>query len=184
MRFLYCLYPFFYWLKIGAYWSRTKSLYEAIRKILLTIRWMYLGLAIQKIVDGIYIGDIESQTRMQVRKENGIGALLNCAFEIRPKLREDELYYHLPLHDCEWIESTHIITGLYFIGKAREMRKKVLIACAGGASRSASLILAYMISEGWDMNDALRHMQKIRPVINPHPLCLQSIRTFFNIPPY
>jgi len=64
------------------------------------------------------------------------------------------------------------------------MEKKVLIACAGGASRSASIILAYMISEGWNMNDALQHMQKIRPVINPNPLCLLSIRTFFNIPPY
>jgi len=91
VRFLYCLYPFFYWLKTGAYGCRKKTLYETIRAILLTIKWMFLGMTIQKIIDGIYIGDIESQMRIEVRKENRIGALLNCAFEIKPKLRENEL---------------------------------------------------------------------------------------------
>ena len=179
-RWIYRLYLYHHWIKTmedGSYWRLSKRL---LRPLLLTIRWQIMYMAIQKIIDGIYIGDVASLMESQGRKELRIKALLCCAREINPNLDGIEDYMWMPLFDCDWISPEHIEDGIGFI----KDHKPVLVACVGGASRSASIILAYMISEGWDMNDALSHMQKIRPVINPHPLMLLSIRRYFKIPPY
>jgi protein-tyrosine phosphatase len=191
MRFFHCIYPALYWLKVGAYWrNEQKGLYIIMRRLLSTLRWMVLDVAIQKITDNVCIGDVESLMDAHVRKENGIGAVLCCAEELERKTfktiryNEHELYWSIPLKDSQLMEKENIESGLQFIRLAIKLKQKVLVACAGGASRSAGIILCYMIEEGWDMNKALSYMQKIRPIINPHPLILLSIRRYYGIPPY
>ena len=178
MRWINRLRLYIHWaetMKDGSYWRLSKSLLRYITALLLTIRWQVMYMSIQKILDGIYIGDIDSLMDSQGRKRLGIKSVLCCAREINPNLDGITDYMWMPLFDCDWITPEHIDGGIRFI----KAHKPVLVACMGGASRSASIILAYMISEGWDMDKALLHMQKIRPVINPHPLMILSIKRYF-----
>ena len=140
---------------------------------------MVIGVAIQRIIDRIYIGDIESLMDSQRRKEFNIKTMICCAREIIPNLNEIEDYMWLPLFDSDWIAPEFIRDTIRFINNHKD--KPILIACAGGVSRSAGLILCYMIEQGWDMDEALKYMQKIRPIINPHPLIILSIRRYFDI---
>jgi len=143
---------------------------------------MILGMGIQKILDNIYIGDIDGLMDSQRRKEYNIKAMICCAKEINPNIEGIRHFMWIPLKDLGWIDKEVFDDAIRFI----QMWKKenILIACAGGASRSASIILAYMINEGWNLDEALKYMQKIRPIINPLPSMLLSIRRYFKIPPY
>ena len=141
---------------------------------------------ISKILHNIYIGDIHDMTNVQTLKEMRIGAILNCAIEHHKTVfniikTEDTIkfYWQLPLHDADWIEGEWILSGIQYINLALKLRKKVLVACAAGMSRSVGIVLAYMMSEGWEYNEAFLHIRKKRPCMSPHRLVLLSVRRYF-----
>lgn len=146
---------------------------------------------ISKILDNIYIGDMHDMTNNQALKEIGIGAVLCCAIELHKKVLRSivendniKFYWLLPLHDANWIEEGWILSGIQYIRLALQFKLKVLIGCAAGMSRSVGIVLAYMIDQKWDFNDAFLHIRKKRPCISPHPLILLSVRRYFGIPDF
>ena len=50
----------------------------------------------------------------------------------------------------------------------------VLVACAAGMSRSASMVIAYLVRTGWAADAAYRHVKSVRPIICPMPAMLTS----------
>lgn len=172
-----------HWNITGAYWKHTKSLYSWLRRQYLTLKWMLFDMTIQRVLKRIYIGDVASLKVPDAREQLRIKAMVCCAREINPNLEGIKYFLHLPLYDGDWIHPEFIEDAMRFIHRHARHRP-VLIACAGGASRSAGIILCYMIEKGWNFNDALKHLQKIRPIVNPHPLILLSIRKYYKIPPY
>lgn len=54
---------------------------------------------------------------------------------------------------------------------------RVLVACAAGKSRSASMVVGFLVRSGWDVPTALEHLRKCRPIIAPVPAMLQSVLT-------
>ncbi|KTD25195.1 dual specificity protein phosphatase family protein [Legionella maceachernii] len=56
------------------------------------------------------------------------------------------------------------------INQAREARKKVLINCQMGMSRSATLAILYMMETyGVSLVQAYRYLQRYRPIVEPNP---------------
>lgn len=54
----------------------------------------------------------------------------------------------------------------------------VLVHCSMGISRSASIVIAYLIKEkNMTYSDALRYVKKKRHIINPNPSFAQQLRT-------
>ncbi|CAB4434072.1 unnamed protein product [Rhizophagus irregularis] len=61
-----------------------------------------------------------------------------------------------------------------FIHEANQEGGRVLIHCWAGVSRSATLVLAYLLKQGLTYLDAFNHLKKRRPIIEPNPgFCLQ-----------
>jgi protein-tyrosine phosphatase len=55
------------------------------------------------------------------------------------------------------------------IQSALKEKKRILVHCAAGISRSASLVIAYlMIENKWTYEEAYHYLQKRRPQINPN----------------
>ncbi|HHT9117680.1 MAG TPA: protein-tyrosine phosphatase family protein [Candidatus Hypogeohydataceae bacterium YC38] len=54
--------------------------------------------------------------------------------------------------------------------------QKVCVACDAGISRSAGAVVAYLVSKGITVEDAVAFVKFRRPMANPHPLILESIR--------
>ena len=54
----------------------------------------------------------------------------------------------------------------------------VYLHCRYGASRSATVALAYMLCLGWGLGDALAHCKRVRPAVSPIPAFLEQLQDF------
>jgi len=131
--------------------------------------------SINKIDNGIYLGDKYSAKDKSFLMANGITHVLNCA-EGRDEYQVDtnEHYYRntpikyfgIPGHDRpSWNISVYFEAAARFIDQAVKSGGKVLIHCVVGVSRSATILLAYlMIHRGMDAAMALQYVFKRRRV--------------------
>ncbi|HCN20521.1 MAG: hypothetical protein A2060_06335 [Planctomycetes bacterium GWA2_50_13] len=53
--------------------------------------------------------------------------------------------------------------------------ERVCVACDAGISRSAGAVTAYLVSQGMDVDGALRLVKSKRSITKPHPLIVESI---------
>lgn len=51
-----------------------------------------------------------------------------------------------------------------------------------GVSRSGATVVAYAMKQyGWSLEQALRHVQELRPVVRPNPGFLRQLHTYQGI---
>lgn len=62
---------------------------------------------------------------------------------------------------------SHLYEGVAFIHEAVEGGGKVYVHCAAGVGRSPTLVAAYFIHQGMEVNDALDRIVEPRPIITP-----------------
>ena len=57
---------------------------------------------------------------------------------------------------------------------------KIYLHCAAGISRSAAVMVGHLMRrEGLAMSQALRHVQQIRAIVNPHPAHMMALLEIF-----
>lgn len=111
--------------------------------------------------------------------ERGIGFLINCAKEkgrLVPRRRktlaaEGLEVVNLELDDVPEENLTDAIKTFFaIIKRAKSEKKKCLIYCHSGMSRSVSLVLAYLLAcERMSLIEAFSHVKKIRMFASPNP---------------
>lgn len=58
----------------------------------------------------------------------------------------------------------------------------MLVHCKMGVSRSAATVAAYAMKQyGWTLEQALRHVQELRPIARPNPGFLRQLQTYQGI---
>lgn len=58
----------------------------------------------------------------------------------------------------------------------------MLVHCKMGVSRSAATVLAYAMKQyGWGLEQALIHVQELRPIVRPNPGFLRQLQTYQGI---
>lgn len=67
-----------------------------------------------------------------------------------------------------------VLTALDFVAE-RILVGNVLVACAAGMSRSASMVIGYLVRCGWDQVDAHEAVWRARSKIAPVPKMLESV---------
>lgn len=65
--------------------------------------------------------------------------------------------------------------GVAFIREQRGLGRPVLVQCGAGMSRSVTFALAYLHTEGMDLQDAIRLITRRRRQALPHVILLQSL---------
>ena len=66
-----------------------------------------------------------------------------------------------------------------FIKKHVENGKGVLVRCAAGVSRSASMVAAYLMqTRKWTLANTLKYMKDARPIVAPNPNFIKQLKTF------
>lgn len=69
-----------------------------------------------------------------------------------------------------------------FVEAARAQGTRVLVHCKMGVSRSAATVIAYAMKQyGWSLEQALRHVQELRPIARPNPGFLRQLQTYQGI---
>ncbi len=131
------------------------------------------------IIDNIYLGGNDAASDENYLKQYNITTVINCAEEIVSvykdiKLLELNLYdsFNQPLFP-------KFEVAYKFIKK--NSKNNILIHCALGVSRSASLVAFYMMKEkGWDYDTCYNYMKERRPIVDPNSNFVGQLREYYD----
>ncbi|XP_055987786.1 protein phosphatase Slingshot homolog 3 [Sorex fumeus] len=131
----------------------------------------------------LYLGSEWNAANLEELQRNRVSHILNMAREIDNFFPERFTYHNVRLWDEEsaqllphWKE-TH-----RFVEAARAQGTRVLVHCKMGVSRSAATVVAYAMKQyGWGLEQALRHVQELRPAARPNPGFLRQLHTYQGI---
>ncbi|XP_069835369.1 dual specificity protein phosphatase 13A-like [Dendropsophus ebraccatus] len=139
---------------------------------------------VDEIIPNLYLGDVVIASDKKKLKKMGITHILNAAHASWECTGDgidygpDVQYYGITAEDCpEFNMSIYFRRGAQFIHQALNTpNRKILVHCVLGKSRSATLVLAYlMIYQGFSLADAIRHVSE-RRCIAPNRGFLQQLQ--------
>ena len=134
-----------------------------------------------KIVDGIWLGNYRSAYNKNELDNNNIKYIINISDKIECPFN-DIKYLYIPIRDkysCHPKTSYYIVRNYLkafeFINNALDKKQNVLIHCVRGHSRSASIVLFYLIYKyKLSYVEALLYIKHIRPKALNRPLCMNK----------
>ena len=123
---------------------------------------------IDHIIDNIYLGDFRTADNIDILKEHNITHIINCAFNLPNKYPEQITYKRLELRDetdqpiIEKLEEAY-----QFIKENKD--KNIFVHCVFGKSRSASVVIFYIMKEKkLNFNEAKNIVKNIRQIVEPN----------------
>lgn len=128
---------------------------------------MYTG---SKITENIYISDFASSLNKEKLQEEGITHILSTVLGVEPIFPDDFIYKNIYIRDTEKenIEK-YFDECADFIKEAIDANGKILVHCSYGISRSASIVIAYLIKyEGKKFREAYDYLKEKREIIEPN----------------
>eukprot|EP00056_Hartaetosiga_gracilis_P004277 m.73515 g.73515 ORF g.73515 m.73515 type:complete len:273 (-) comp11773_c0_seq1:1962-2780(-) len=135
--------------------------------------------AMQMVIPSLFIGSMNTAVNKSLLMENGITHVC-CCFDMKPPFPDQFTYKVLNANDSpdqnmlQFFEETNT-----FIANAINEGGKVLVHCAAGISRAATVTLAYMIySSPLTLEQAYTHLKHVREVICPNKGFVEQLQTF------
>ena len=111
-----------------------------------------------EIIDGLYLGTVKFALGCPFK-------VLNLSEEYVPEAK------WLPVRDGDEIARNNVLGAFDFI---RSNLPGVLVCCAQGQSRSACLVIGYLMTLGYTQDQAYRLVESKRFIL-PHPRTLNSV---------
>lgn len=115
-------------------------------------------------------GEKVAGSRAVLNKYN-IKCIVNAAIECENSFPNDFSYLRLELYDsCNQKCLFELFDkAIDFIHKARDLNQNVLVHCRAGQSRSATIVVAYLMKTlNFDLARAYSYVQRRRPAISPN----------------
>lgn len=125
------------------------------------------GAHVGQVLENLWIGDRYIAGDPEWLEQHNIEVVVNCTAEL-PRGPRTPPELHLPLEDGEApAQLTALLRGLaQRLGEYKH--KNILIHCSAGVSRSATVVLTYlMLVQGLTYSAALRFLQTRWPQANP-----------------
>ena len=130
------------------------------------------------ILDNIYLGDVSAAENETYLKSFNISLVINCAYEWISDY-QDLKFYELNLTDHYPQQLFPIFELAYKVIKYNKKRK-ILIHCMSGKSRSASLVIFYLMKEKkWDYDQCFNFVKEKRPGIRPNSGFEKQLREYY-----
>ncbi|KAJ1503428.1 hypothetical protein HMI54_015014 [Coelomomyces lativittatus] len=124
--------------------------------------WLYLG-------PDLFTSNIDDAIKLM--KSLNVSAILNMTFEVNPMTQSAfPIYKQIACQDTadEKIEE-FLDPATEFIENVRLQGKTIYVHCKAGVSRSATVVLAYLVRyQKMPLEDAHRFLRSKRPVIAPN----------------
>lgn len=132
-----------------------------------------------------YLGNYMNGAELSLANPLDIRAVLNVSTEPPYPKRPGVNYMEIPFDDGHAIPKEAFMKCMDFLMFQYETGTKTLVHCAAGISRSAGTLAAFMhISNQLPFDAALTHIKKRRPIVQPHPEIITSVRKLLKIWPY
>jgi protein-tyrosine phosphatase len=144
-----------------------------------------------EITDHIFIGNVYAVIGDYRNKETDILDILNIKTVISAITEEEYEDYYIGQEDfcnVDWHRlvidddpeeniSKHFFDVHAAIQRAIDKGHRVIVHCAAGISRSATLVIAYlMIENHWTFQEAFDYVRKRRSIINPNPGFIKQLK--------
>jgi len=127
-----------------------------------------------RIVPYLYLGSATSVTGKYARDimlsdEHKIAAIVNVT-RVENAFPKDFEYLQIDIEDRDGVDiDKHFESANEFIHRHREAKQAVIVHCMAGSSRSATIVIAYLVRHcGYTLKAAFEHVLALRPVIDPN----------------
>jgi protein-tyrosine phosphatase len=136
-----------------------------------TIYYFYIGLKTinySKINENIFLGNIKTASNEEIIKKENI----SCSLEIHDKYKNNKRiegveYLSLEFDDRGFVViSEYLKQSIKFLEECEKQNKKVLVHCSFGVSRSASMVIGYLISKGVPFHEAFKMVRSKRDLMD------------------
>ncbi|KAI1291736.1 Protein phosphatase Slingshot [Halotydeus destructor] len=141
-----------------------------------------MGTATQ-IFEYLYLGSEWNASNLEELKLKGVGKILNVTREVDNFYPGAFDYYNIRVYDDDSTEMIRHWDKTYrYIYKSMEEGSKVLVHCKMGISRSASVVIAYVMkSKNWSLKQALQFVKNKRNCIRPNENFLKQLEVYQGI---
>ena len=162
-------------------WGRNEWLYWAYSKIKSNIQ-KYLNNTFEstEIIDNLWIGSLESSCNKQALQERNIETIISAVLGASAMFPFDFKYERAKLRD---VEDENIIKEfdklLPIIRKELVNNRGVLCHCIAGRSRSASIVVAYLIRyHNMTAEEALKYIKNKRTQVDPNSGYINQLKEY------
>lgn len=133
-----------------------------------------------KIEPQLYLGSLKAAKNKHLLELEGINSIVQVLSADSAQEHHENINYH-----CIQIDDSpendiviHIPSAIEFIQDQIANGKNVLVHCAYGVSRSASIIIGFLMTKyGICYDEALRRVKEKRRCVNPNPGFEMQLRT-------
>ena len=131
-----------------------------------------------KIIDRLYLGSYANAHNKAYMKSLGITHILSIA-PLEPVFPKDFKYLTIQIDDSLDSDLTPYFQSCHnFIDDARK-EGGILIHCAAGISRSASIVIAYLMKHnGWSYEQSYHYTCKCRKIICPNGSFIKQLKAY------
>ena len=134
-----------------------------------------------EIVNGLYIGSIDSSYDLQTLKMMRITHIISVLPGYIPPYPNDFKYMVINAMDDENTNLSSVFEeSNKFIDDAFENAGNILVHCMMGKSRSATIVGAYLINTfGMNIDEVLKFLKSKRSIIQPNKYFEQQLRKYY-----
>jgi protein-tyrosine phosphatase len=126
----------------------------------------------------LYVGPQYNRYGLRHLKRAHVQAVVNLRKEYDDAVHGlllDE-YCYLPTNDDDAPTIEQLKQGVEFIRQQHTAGKRVYIHCGGGIGRAPTMAAAYLIAEGYSLDDAVAMIKRVRPFINITPSQMEKLK--------
>ncbi|MBI4038404.1 dual specificity protein phosphatase family protein [Candidatus Daviesbacteria bacterium] len=134
-----------------------------------------------QITDLIYLGTnlcCSAIPHIKVLLNLGIKADIDLEEERQEQTPNIDTYLWLPIKDHYAPTQEQLDTGVAVIDSLVKSNKKVYIHCRNGHGRSPTLVAAYFISQGMEVNEAIEKIKSKRQEIHIREVQIEALKEF------
>jgi protein-tyrosine phosphatase len=129
-----------------------------------------------QVWERLYIGSRDDAEHLIRENPHAITTVLSLCEDKVLRRNPSINYVHIPIADATPVSVGQFDAIIDAIGE-NIRRGTVLVHCGAGVSRSSILTAAYMDIVGYKGIDAaLIEIRKLRPIVSPSPVLLQSVK--------
>ena len=130
-----------------------------------------------EIIDNLYLGNFFAAKDADYLKKVGIEKVLTVMDDACPRYKEKDFVHKI--YSVDDYSGQNIIQYFGECLKFIKGNQKTLVHCMAGASRSATIVIAYLM---WTLkmkfSDALEYTTKIRPIVYPNAGFKEQLKMF------
>ncbi|KAG7481785.1 dual specificity protein phosphatase 22-A-like [Solea senegalensis] len=138
-----------------------------------------MGNGMNKVVDGLYLGNIRDAENRGSLSKNGITHILSVYNNARPVF-EDMTYLCIHAADASSQNlSQHFKECISFIHECRLNGGSCLVHCLAGVSRSTTMVVAYLMTvTPYSWEECLSAIKAVRSFVGPNDGFQQQLQEF------